>query len=263
MSDVNAFKGLTLAQLTLEVRKPVSGFVLPAGPADAGLCLLLLEAHQQVFVVPPVLGQASADERLAEIKQLSCSQQQFFLHACDVASYRLAVAWHNKDMLPAPLAESHLAWPFLSFTATNVAFARQLLAVIGDWRWYWHSGHPGRLTKLYAHLGLFKDIVERVTGPTRTFSRPIEQRCHTVVKTWFDANVVTPQARLCHCFTRRANEKFVTAVLRQCRFLISSLMWYWESVRSADKEVVFFPWRVFAEAGVHQFLAHVSQKTIR
>lgn len=229
---------------------------------DACVSLLLLKARQQVFVVPPVLNQDSADERLAHIKRPYLSNQQFLLRYCDLPIYQLAVAWRQGDMLPAPLAEEHPAWNFLSFTATNIAFARQLIATVGDWRWYWHDRHPGRLTKLYAHMGLFHDVVQRITdNPGKYPSRPIEQRCHTVVKTWFDENMATTNAKMCRCFERRGGEKFSEAMLRHCRFLLRTLMYYWESQRSTDQEVVFYPWRVFSEAGVQRFLAHVSWKS--
>lgn len=262
VSDVGAFRDLTLPQLASALKKPVTGFLVPAGPMDACLSLLLLREHQQVFVVPPVLNQDSADERLANIKHPHISNQQFLLKHCDLPTYQLAVAWRNGDMLPAPLAQEHPAWPFLSFTSTNIAFARQLIATVGDWRWYWHERHPGRLTKLYAHMGLFPDVVERViASPNKWPSRLIEQRCHTLIRTWFDENVTTANAKMCRCFERRDKEKFSVAMLRHCRFLLRTLMYYWESRRSTDQEVVFYPWRVFTEAGVQQFLSHVSWKS--
>lgn len=263
MSDVGNFRELTLPQLALIIRKPTTGFLIPAGPMDACLGLLLLKAGQQVSVVPPVLNQESADERLAHIKQPRLSNRQLLLRYCDLPIYHLAVAWRNGDMLPAPVAEDHPAWNFLSFTSANVAFARQLIATVGDWRWYWHDRHPGRLTKLYAHMGLFHDIVERVTDNLHRYpSRPVERRCHTVIQTWFDGNVPTANAKMCRCFDRRDGEKFTESMLRYCRFLLRTMMYYWESRRSEDQEVVFYPWRVFSELGVHQFSAHVSRKTI-
>lgn len=262
VSDVGLFRELTLSQLSSVLhKKPVSGFLVPAGPMDACVSLLLLESCQQVSVVPPVLNQESADERLAYLQLPSINNQQFLLKRFyDLPSYRLAVAYQRGDLLPATVAEEHPAWHFLSFTATSNAFARQLLAVLGDWRWYWHDRHPGRLTRLYAHMGLFHDIVQRVMdNPNKFPSRPIEQRCHVLIRTWFENKQATANAKLCRCFERRAGEKFSVSVLRHCRFLLRTLMCYWESKRSVDPEVIFYPWRVFSEDGVHRFSAHVSR----
>jgi hypothetical protein len=263
-SDVSAYKGLALVSLVQALNKPAPGFLVPAGALDANLALLLLEARQKVFVVPPVRKECSAAERLMWLGQPDNINPQFQLRDCDLPSYRLAVAQLNRDILPSTVAEAHLAWPFLAFTAVNLPFARELLAVMGDWRWYWHDRHPGRLTKYFAYMGLFPNIVERIlANPDKRPVRPIEQRCHLVLKTWFNGYSASPNAELCHCFQGNKTPKDMGKVIHQrSRFLFGAMLRYWESSRSHLTELGFAPWRVFSELGVHRFTAYLASRTM-
>jgi len=70
----------------------------------------------------------------------------------------------------------HPAWPAVTFLAgADRQAACRLLAVIRDPRWYRHPTRPGRLSRLYAYLGLTPDNLAVLAGqggrPGRHFDR--------------------------------------------------------------------------------------------
>lgn len=109
----------------------------------------------------------------------------------DYSTYAMINSVGDRDMPEVPqvtkkIAAYHPAWPAVTFVRTlDEDAACQLICHIVDPRWFRHHKHPGRNTRLHAHLGLTPDNVGIICG------NPGERGIHfnratLAVRTWYN-----------------------------------------------------------------------------
>lgn len=167
----------------------------------------------------------------------------------DRATYPLIEALKGNNAAEADrLLRRHPAWAALGFVRTvDPAAAAKLVAAIADPRWYVHPRHPGRLTRLFARLGLQADNIAACLQVGKKGYR--YRDAANAVLVWYNRRGAEATDAPGDFLLRHmaSHESETVGLLRTTQRLIRFVYYVW--LQSADglREDLFDPARYFDE----------------
>lgn len=155
----------------------------------------------------------------------------------------------------------HPAWPALSFVASlDEDAACFLVAEIMDPRFYRHPIHPGRLSRLYAYLGLTPLIVTAYLSRSAEYFRCGQRMC-MVADCWFrnSQNSVSLISSAGNFLLRivKASRSPEMGMLRACEALVRFVVEVWQAGLSSQYE--FVPEMFFKHEEAPAFDRHLKK----
>lgn len=189
------------------------------------------------------------------------------LTTLDYTTYAMINMVGDREMREVPevvrrIAAYHPAWPAVTFVCSGDADAAcQLLCHIVDPRWYRHPGHPGRHTRLHAHLGLTPANAAVIAGDSDD-PGPHFNRATLAVRAWYNRHArrgsKAPGDFLVR--TMEAQPTLARGLLRGTQQLVSLIAAVWlDAVRPPHPEAGFRAIEFFRDPAVARaFEQHVA-----
>lgn len=187
------------------------------------------------------------------------------MREADYFSYTVT-AWAlrgNHRELP-DLHKSHPAWLGVSFiNDANHLSACRLLGTIVDPRWYAHPFHPGRLSRLFAYLGLNRHnmfaLLSNASGDENF------KRAAVAVSVWWnlDGESLVADAPGDFLWRTYAEDDSVNGLLNATRRMVLFLSTNWLGAVSSQGDSGFMPRYFFREENEWlAYEAHAKKKTV-
>ena len=205
---------------------------------------------------PAMAGDDSPVLTLAEMWRASVDRSAIngywaTLNDKDYATFLLMSVLHSEGGIndkALHTAQHHPAWPAVSFVwRYDPIAAIKLLVDIGDPRWYTHPTRPGRLSRLYSHLGLNPTNIRMMYREHQDIG-PHFLKAKNLVDVWrsktsADNDCQNPKAFL-HRIERK-HEYMDHGVMVASKRLIRFVREVWMAARTEDPEAGFSPEKFF------------------
>lgn len=210
---------------------------------------------------------------LYRLWQLPTTSSTYSMWHCmdtsDLQTYAMIDASGSFKEVPAVIKRivtEHPAWPAISFMRSmSVDAACRLLCDIIDPRWYYHSVHPTRLTRLYAHLGLTPRNMACCVGVSSKQPHNFE-RAATALQVWYNQDTprdmlkLQPEDYLLRILMQHKDD-LAKGLLRATQRLVSLVSAVWLDAVSAPDSQFKFDAKLFFNTSVEAaaFEQHLNE----